>query len=210
MPARPTTVLDAGCGQGTQAIGLARAGYDVTAVDVSDELLDVARAAAAGQPDSVALRLSFERADLLDLPPDYAGRFDVVCCHGVLMYLPSLAGGLGAVVSAARPGGLVSVLTRNRAGIAMRAGMSGDWSQARAGFDSRFYRNRLGIEGVRADEPEEVGRGLAPAGAERLAWYGVRLFTDHWGPVEPPEDFAGLAMPRTKRAGAIRTGRLRP
>lgn len=70
--------------------------------------------------------------------------------------------------------------------------MSGDWHQARAGFDSRFYRNRLGIEGVRADEPEEVGRGLAAAGAQRLAWYGVRLFTDHWGPIDPPEDFSRL------------------
>ncbi len=189
---RPPTVLDAGCGQGTQAIRLARAGYDVTAVDVSEELLGLARAEAEGGPDAGAMRLRFEGADLLDLPPGYAGRFDVVCCHGVLMYLPSLASGLDALVSAARPGGIISVVTRNRAGIAMRAGMSGDWRRARAGFDSRYYRNRLGIDGVRADEPEEVGQSLAHAGAERLTWYGVRLFTDHWGPVETPDDFTDL------------------
>jgi S-adenosylmethionine-dependent methyltransferase len=189
---RPPTVLDAGCGQGTQAIRLAQAGYDVTAVDVSEELLELARSAAEGDLDVGAMKLRFERADLLDLPSGYAGRFDVVCCHGVLMYLPSLASGLEAVVNSARPGGLISVVTRNRAGIAMRAAISGDWRQAQAGFDARYYRNRLGIDGVRADEPGEVSAGLHHAGAELVAWYGVRLFTDHWGPVDPPSDFADL------------------
>jgi S-adenosylmethionine-dependent methyltransferase len=189
---RALTVLDAGCGQGTQAIRLARAGYDVTAVDVSDELLELARTTAEDGATANPMRLRFERADLLDLPAAYAGRFDVVCCHGVLMYLPSLTSGLEAVVKSARPGGLISVVTRNRAGIAMRAGMSREWGQARAGFDARYYRNRVGVEGVRADEPEEVRQSLAGAGAERVAWYGVRLFTDHWGPVEPPDDFTAL------------------
>jgi S-adenosylmethionine-dependent methyltransferase len=189
---RPPAVLDVGCGQGTQAIRLARSGYDVTAVDLSEELLALARATVEAGPDAGALRLRFERADLLDLPAAYQGRFDVVCCHGVLMYLPSLAAGLQALVHAAGPGGIISVVTRNRAAIAMRAGMSGDWRQALAGFDSKYYRNRLGIDGVRADEPEEVGRSLTGAGAERVAWYGVRLFTDHWAPVEPPRDFTDL------------------
>jgi S-adenosylmethionine-dependent methyltransferase len=203
---RSCSVLDAGCGQGTQAIRLARAGFEVTGIDVSEELLGLARVAAqtgadpgtmrpdAGtmRPDAGTMRLTFDRADLLALPAGYAGRFDVVCCHGVLMYLPSLAAGLKALVGAARPGGIISVVTRNRAAIAMRAGMSGDWSQALDGFDSRYYRNRLGIDGVRADEPEEVGQGLAFAGADRVAWYGVRLFTDHWGPVDPPDDFTDL------------------
>jgi len=189
---RPPAVLDVGCGQGTQAIRLARAGYDVTAIDLSEELLTLARAAAEAGPDAGALPLRFERADLLDLPAAYQGSFDVVCCHGVLMYLPSLNSGLAAVVRAAGPGGILSVVTRNRAGIAMRAGMTGDWRQARAGFDSRYYRNRLGIDGVRADEPEEVEGGLVGAGAERVAWYGVRLFTDHWASVELPGDFTDL------------------
>jgi SAM-dependent methyltransferase len=191
-PGPRTTVLDAGCGQGTQAIRLAGAGYDVTGVDVSDELLDLARATASNDPGARSMRLRFERADLLDLPASYEGRFDAVCCHGVLMYLASLAAGLEAVVGAARPGGIISIVTRNRAGIAMRAGMCGDWEQARTGFDARFYRNRLGIDEVRADEPEEVREAFENAGAERVAWYGVRLFTDHWEPVDLPDDFPDL------------------
>ncbi|HLI00994.1 MAG TPA: methyltransferase domain-containing protein, partial [Acidimicrobiales bacterium] len=83
------SVLDVGCGQGTQAIRLARRGFHVTGVDLSAELLDVARAAAAAEPDAVQQRLTWRRGDLLHDPAG-GHRYDVVCCHGVLMYLPSL------------------------------------------------------------------------------------------------------------------------
>jgi S-adenosylmethionine-dependent methyltransferase len=188
----PPCVLDVGCGQGTQAIRLARMGFDVTGVDVSDELLDAARAAAAAEPIAVAARLRFEYGDLLALRDELAGGFDVVCCHGVLMYLPSLREGIAALVRATRARGLLSVLTRNRAGIAMRAGMRNDWSAALAGFDARYYRNRLGIDNVRADDVAEVADAFDAAGAGRLAWYGVRLFSDHWETTEVPADFEDL------------------
>ena len=185
-------VLEVGCGQGTQAIVLARRGYQVTRVDVSEELLQVARTATSAEPGEVRGRLQFEQADLLELGARYEGRFEVVCCHGVLMYIPSLAAGVAAAVGAARPGGVLSLLTSNRAGIAMRAGMIGDWEGALAGFDARLYRNRLGLDQVRADDPAEVAGALAAAGAVPLEWYGVRLFSDHWGLVEVGKDFDAL------------------
>ena len=40
----PLRVLDAGCGQGTQAIALARLGHEVVGIDLSDALLETARA----------------------------------------------------------------------------------------------------------------------------------------------------------------------
>ncbi len=185
-------VLDAGCGQGTQAIALARRGHHVVGLDVSDALLDTARAAAAREGAEIRQRLDFVAGDVLELGTHHAGRYDVVCCHGVAMYLPALGETVEALVGACRPGGLVSVLTRNRAGIAMRAGMRGEWAAALAGFDARFYDNRVGIEAVRADEPGEVQTALAVAGATTVAWYGVRLFTDHWGDVDPGDDFPEL------------------
>jgi S-adenosylmethionine-dependent methyltransferase len=199
----PTTaervaVLDVGCGQGTQAIRLARAGYQVHGIDLSEELLAVARAAAAAESGAVRQRLCLDRGDLLQLGSDFSGRFDVVCCHGVLMYLPSLEDAVASLVSAARPGGLVSVLTRNRAGIAMRAGMSGQWTAALEAFDARYYRNRVGIDDVRSDEPEEVRISMERAGATRSAWYGVRLFTDHYGAAETSPDFAAILAAETE------------
>lgn len=184
--------VDLGCGQGTQAIALARAGYHVTGVDLSPELLDEALEAAAAEPPEVAQRLRFEHGDLFDYCAQHSGEADVVACHGVLMYLPALGVGIAAAVGAARPGGMVSVVTRNRFSIAMRAGMTGDWKAALASFDARTYRNRLGLEQVRADGPDEVAGALAAAGAHRVAWYGVRLFTDHWSDVDPPEDYEDL------------------
>jgi S-adenosylmethionine-dependent methyltransferase len=191
-PTGDLTVLDLGCGQATQAIRLARAGYRVTGLDASDDLLALARAAAAAEPEGVGDRLRFQRGDIADLDDAFRGAFDVVCCHGVLMYLPSLGDAVSVIVGAARPGGLISLLTRNRAGLAMRAGMSGAWRDAGAAFDARYYRNRLGIDQVRADDPDEVRAAIEAAGGRTVAWYGVRLFTDHWGDLSVPDDFADL------------------
>lgn len=184
----PLLVLDAGCGQGTQALKLARLGHDVLGVDLCEELLADARRAAGDEPAEVRARLRFERADVLALGAELADRFDVVCCHGVLMYLPSLGEAVSALVAAARPGGLLSLLTRNSASLAMRAGMCADWRAALGAFDADRYSNRLGIDDVRADDPRVVRRALADVGARTLAWYGVRLFCDHWDADQPPPD----------------------
>lgn len=61
------------------------------------------------------------------------------------------------------------------------------WEGALAAFDARSYTNRIGVEGARADDPEAVTAALDAAGADTVAWYGVRLFTDHWGDIEPPK-----------------------
>ena len=185
-------VLDAGCGQGTQAIALARLGHRVTGVDVSEELLAKAERAARKEPAEVCARLGFERADVLALGAARRGCYDVVCCHGVAMYLPSLAELVDQLVAVARSGALVSLLTRNRAGIAMRAGMTGQWSAALEGFDTSHYTNRLGIEQARADDPAEVRTALNAAGADPLGWYGVRLFSDHWDREASTEDLEAL------------------
>lgn len=181
-------ILDVGCGQGTVALALARAGHRVVGVDVSDELLALALESRARQPAAVADLLTFIPGDLDHLGAELAGRFDLVCCHGVLMYRPSLTDGIARLIEAVRPGGMLSVLTRNQASLAMRAGMQGDWALARTSFDARSYRNRIGIADVRADRPEEVAAAVAGVGARVVASYGVRLFTDHWSSVDVPPD----------------------
>ncbi|MEV4491829.1 class I SAM-dependent methyltransferase [Micromonospora coxensis] len=70
----PGTVLDLGCGEGGDAIWLARQGWRVTAVDVSRTALD--RAAAEASAAGVTGRIDFRRHDLTRDFPD--GRFDLV------------------------------------------------------------------------------------------------------------------------------------
>ena len=69
-------VLDLGCGTGRHAIGLARLGFEVTGVDVSDYALR--RAAQAAADADVQLRLC--RADLLGSDDWGVSSADAVIC----------------------------------------------------------------------------------------------------------------------------------
>ncbi|WP_328344170.1 FAD-dependent oxidoreductase [Micromonospora sp. NBC_00421] len=70
----PGTALDLGCGEGGDAVWLARQGWRVTAVDVSGTAL--ARSAAAVTAAGVAALVDFQRHDLARTFP--AGVFDLV------------------------------------------------------------------------------------------------------------------------------------
>jgi len=104
---RPGTALDLGCGEGGDAIWLARQGWRVTAVDVSDTALD--RAAADAATAGVTDRIDFRRHDLaLTFPP---GAFDLVSAQ----YLHSpiefpRARVLQEAASAVTPGGLLLIV----------------------------------------------------------------------------------------------------
>lgn len=71
---RRAKVLDCACGIGTQAIGLARLGYSVTASDISDGALDEARKRA----EEAGLRICFEHADFCSLSDVFAEQFEIV------------------------------------------------------------------------------------------------------------------------------------
>jgi len=57
-------LLDVPCGEGRIAIELARRGHRVTGVDLSEPLLEAARAASAGE----GLEVHWERRDMRELP----------------------------------------------------------------------------------------------------------------------------------------------
>ncbi|WAL68547.1 class I SAM-dependent methyltransferase [Amycolatopsis cynarae] len=69
----PGQALDVGCGEGADAVWLARRGWQVTAVDISRTALQ--RAAAAGA--DLGGRVAWTRADLTAMPLP-AGTFDLV------------------------------------------------------------------------------------------------------------------------------------
>ncbi len=187
-PPASIRILDVGSGQGTQANRLADLGYSVVGIEPSEELLEIAVRASRKSKNSA----KFLKGTLEDIPDEAGGDFDLVCCHGVLMYLPDLKLSIKKLVSLARTGGLLSVLTRNQAGIAMRAGMREDWPAAIKGFDEQYYKNSVGINNVRADKPDEVIAAFQVNNAELVAWYGVRLFTDHWKDRPVPDNFEQL------------------
>jgi SAM-dependent methyltransferase len=66
------SLLDVAAGTGRHARAFAELGFDVTATDLNDELLDVGRAAAGD-------RIRFVQADMTELDVD-GGPFDLVTC----------------------------------------------------------------------------------------------------------------------------------
>ncbi|TDD79862.1 class I SAM-dependent methyltransferase [Actinomadura rubrisoli] len=100
----PGQALDVGCGEGADALWLARRGWQVTAVDISQTALRRAAAAAADVPDRVA----WARADLTVTPPP-ASAFDLVTVQ--YFPLPRRPGhaALRGLLDAVAPGGTLLV-----------------------------------------------------------------------------------------------------
>jgi SAM-dependent methyltransferase len=180
-------VLDIGPGQGTQALRLARAGHLVTGLEADPAMLAAFRAAVAAEPADVRARVVVLQGDGRETGRHFGPAcFDVVLCHGVLMYVPDPEPMLAALARVLAPGGLLSLLVRNGDALAMRPGLLGDWGTALQAFGSAGsagyagyagYVNRLGLA-TRADRLAPLTQTLAGICAPLHAWYGVRVFTD--------------------------------
>ncbi|MFG2448768.1 class I SAM-dependent methyltransferase [Streptomyces sp. NPDC048512] len=194
-------VLDVGMGQGTQALRLARAGHQVTGLEQDATMLSVAREALAAEPEGIRSRVRLVEGDGRETGVHFLpGSFDVVLCHGVLMYVQEPDALLAGLARMLAPGGLLSLLVRNADALAMRPGLHGDWAATLSAFDTTAYTNRLGLD-VRADRLSTLTGTLAGIGAPLHAWYGVRVFTDTAadGAAVPPDVETLLAA--EERAG---------
>ncbi|MFI2639750.1 class I SAM-dependent methyltransferase [Streptomyces sp. NPDC018610] len=194
-------VLDVGMGQGTQALRLARAGHQVTGLERDEKMIAAARTALAGEPEGIRARMRIVEGDGQDTGVHFLpGSFDVVLCHGVLMYVEEPDALLAGLARMLAPGGLLSLLVRNGDALALRPGLSGDWAGALSAFGTTAYRNRLGLD-VRADRLADLTATLAGIGAPLHTWYGVRVFTDTAADgQEPPADLDTL-LAAEERAG---------
>jgi SAM-dependent methyltransferase len=108
------SVLDVGCGPGTITVDLAAriAPGRVTAVELTDEALDLARAEAQAREQS---NVSFATSDVhaLDFPDD---TFDVVHAHQVLQHVADPVQALRELRRVCVPGGIVAVRDADYAG----------------------------------------------------------------------------------------------
>lgn len=79
-PVKPYRVLELGCGEGKDAVFLAKNGYRVTAFDLAESGLRKARSLA----EKNGVQIDFFKADLRDYRPE--GEFDIIYSSGVLYY----------------------------------------------------------------------------------------------------------------------------
>jgi len=100
----PTRILDIACGEGTFAVAMAKLGYDMTGIDQSPPMIDLARSRALSEGVDTAFKVE----DMRWMP--FKSEFDLVTCFfDSLNYLLTVSDLHQAFVSAyqaLRPGGI--------------------------------------------------------------------------------------------------------
>jgi SAM-dependent methyltransferase len=102
-------LLEVGCGIGVDSIQLAKRGYQVTAVDLTENALTVARQFAERRGVSIDFQLG--NAEGLDFPD---ASFDAVYSFGVLHHTPDIGRSVAEVHRVLRPGGTAYVMLYHR------------------------------------------------------------------------------------------------
>jgi SAM-dependent methyltransferase len=160
---------------------LARKGYEVKILDPSEEALGRAREtlgkedAATGRRVRLVAGRGEEASGLLG-----EAAFDAATCHGVLPSVEEPEPLVRALVRLVRPGGLISVLSKNAEALAMRPALQGQYRKALRSLEADRDEGPLGTL-TRADTVAGLRGILEAAGGEFIAWHGVRSFTEHLG-----------------------------
>ncbi|KAK9459615.1 S-adenosyl-L-methionine-dependent methyltransferase [Lipomyces oligophaga] len=112
------SVLDVGCGGGILTESLARhprIGH-VKGIDMSDQVLEIARAHQKQDPKLTANKLEYSLCSLFDIPTpvDDEDKFDAVTMFEVLEHVPNPSAMLEKATSLVKPGGWIFASTVNR------------------------------------------------------------------------------------------------
>jgi 2-polyprenyl-3-methyl-5-hydroxy-6-metoxy-1,4-benzoquinol methylase len=110
---RGKRVLEVGCGIGTDSINFARAGAELTAVDLSTESLQIARQRA--EVMGVSDRIEFINANAEELSSVVSGGpYDLVYSFGVIHHTPRPGRALAELRALTAPGGTLKVMVYHR------------------------------------------------------------------------------------------------
>lgn len=162
QPLKGARVIDIGCGGGILSEALARAGAQVTAIDLAPEALDVARLHAIESGLAVDYRLVSAEALAAELP----GQFDAVTCLEMLEHVPDPLSVLRACAGLLKPGGRLFLSTLNRTPKAFALGIVGaEYVLGLLPRGTHRYERFL--------KPSELRRALLDLGFDQLEYEGL-------------------------------------
>lgn len=170
--AEPLRVLDTGAGLAQLAVELAEAGHQVMANDLSEKMLEQARAR-AGQR-GVAGRMSWRHGPFQALTSGVP--HDLVLCHAVLEWLAEPEAAVAALASLVRPGGYLSLAFYNRDAQVFRNLVRGNFRKVQSGT---VHGAAGGLTPLHPLVPETVASWLEAGGFRIETRSGIRVFRDY-------------------------------
>jgi len=181
MPPPPAQILDAGGGNGVDALALARQGYRVTLLDSAAAMIAEARQTVIAE--GLADRCAIIQGDVAQMgehvPP---ATFDAVLCHNVLQYVPDVPQLLADLGQVLRPGGLLSLLSINRHSAPFQAAfLHHDLERALRSLDERQQLTTIFATPMNLFTADEVIAMLEGQRFTIIAHVGIRCICDYWG-----------------------------
>lgn len=155
-------VADLGCGGGILSEAMAQAGAEVTAIDMGEAPLAVARLHAL----EAGIDVDYRQTTPETLAADHAGEFAVVTCLEMLEHVPKPASVVAACAELLEPGGHVffSTINRNPKAYAM-AVLGAEYVMGLLPRGTHDYRKFI--------TPAELARAVRGAGLNTLAIIGM-------------------------------------
>jgi S-adenosylmethionine-dependent methyltransferase len=175
--------LDLGCGTGANGLRLARLGFQVTLLDSSPAMLDIAKRAA--QEAGIIEKIETKQGDADQLPDFFHEKvFDVILCHNILEFVDDPGAVLrGAACALRDSSAILSVLVRNQAGEVLKAAIqAGDLAGAEHNLTAEWGNEALYGGRVRLFAPATTRAMLKSASLAVIAERGVRIMSDYLSP----------------------------
>jgi len=152
---RGAKVADVGCGGGLLSEALARAGAQVTGIDMGLKVIEIARL----HLHESGLTVDYRKQSSAELAAAEPASFDVVCCMELIEHVPDPAALVDDLAAMLKPGGCLFMSTINRTPAAFGAAIVGaEYLMKMLPRGTHHYAQFL--------KPSELARLLRHAGLE--------------------------------------------
>ena len=187
-------ILDAGGGTGFYSMPFAAVGHEIVILDLSKEMLDVARSKADKLGLSNQVKTVSGDMENLDFPD---ASFDVILCHLALCHVKHPNRVLKGFRRVLKKGGIVSLIAENKMFFSVSEAFKGNIREAteRLRKEPLFVAfGRLGK--IRTFDREELLTLVEQTGFEPIRILGLRVISDYmlYAQRSPPEDVEALGQ----------------